>query len=341
MPLLRVLAGPDGEDPVCEARSLQDPATVDISQLTVLDVPDDGHLGVSDELRAAQERAASALSRRGARVRVVRFPLRHRSIRSALLGAAQETPFEITLGNGRRIASSGELAKWAVRRSDYTLMALVLAIINPIPRRFPRLRTRFVEISRRLGASIRERSAQRVMLYPVYPTTAPRHSMPVWSYLFLRFPSGYQGVFNVLELPSTAVPLGLGRGGLPLGTQVVGPHGGDHLTIATALALEQEFGGWVPPPRRGLKAALEPRILAARAARSGSTVRERSTLCWRSSSRSRRFQQRRLRRQRTLSPRLSPRSAWTEASTRDSCTTNRSQPTCARSSTRRSGAARG
>jgi fatty acid amide hydrolase 2 len=71
----------------------------------------------------------------------------------------------------------------------------------------------------------------------------------VLHYLRLRVPSGYQGVFNVLELPATAIPLGLGRGGLPLGLQAVGPHCGDHLTIAVALALEDALGGWVPPPR--------------------------------------------------------------------------------------------
>jgi fatty acid amide hydrolase 2 len=56
---------------------------------------------------------------------------------------------------------------------------------------------------------------------------------------------------NVLELPVTQVPLGLDRRGLPLGVQVVGIHGHDHVTVAVARALEQAFGGWVPPLRAG------------------------------------------------------------------------------------------
>ena len=52
---------------------------------------------------------------------------------------------------------------------------------------------------------------------------------------------------NALELPSTQVPLGLGRQGVPLGVQVVGIHDHDHIPIAVAQALEQAFGGWVPP----------------------------------------------------------------------------------------------
>jgi fatty acid amide hydrolase 2 len=57
----------------------------------------------------------------------------------------------------------------------------------------------------------------------------------------------YTAIFNVLELPVTQVPLGIGKRGLPLGVQVVGAHGNDHLTIAVARELEKSFGGWVPP----------------------------------------------------------------------------------------------
>jgi fatty acid amide hydrolase 2 len=253
MPLLRILAGPDGEDPGCTAIALGDPAAVDLRGLTVLDVPDDGRLGVSDELRAAQERAASALSARGARVRTMRFrELRQQfEIWSAILGAAEEVPFGVILGGeeGARVRPWRELPRWAMRRSDHTLMALLLAAVDPLPHALPKLSERTRAAGARLRAAILDALGPRgVMLYPVYPTTAPKHDAPVHDYLRLRFPSGYQGVFNVLELPATAVPLGLGRGGLPLGLQVVGPSGGDHLTIATALALEDALGGWVPPP---------------------------------------------------------------------------------------------
>ncbi len=31
------------------------------------------------------------------------------------------------------------------------------------------------------------------------------------------------------------------------GVQLIGAHGQDHVTIALALMLEKQFGGWVPP----------------------------------------------------------------------------------------------
>jgi fatty acid amide hydrolase 2 len=54
-------------------------------------------------------------------------------------------------------------------------------------------------------------------------------------------------VFNLAGLPVTQVPLGLGRGGLPLGVQVVAAPERDHVAIAVALELERAFGGWIPP----------------------------------------------------------------------------------------------
>jgi fatty acid amide hydrolase 2 len=83
------------------------------------------------------------------------------------------------------------------------------------------------------------------MLYPPYPTPAPRHNQP----LFAPFNWVYTAIFNVLELPVTAAPLGLNERGLPLGVQIIATHGNDHLTLAVALELERAFGGWVPPHR--------------------------------------------------------------------------------------------
>ena len=59
----------------------------------------------------------------------------------------------------------------------------------------------------------------------------------------------YTAVLNVMQLPVTQVPLGLDTKGLPLGLQVVGGHGQDHLTMSVAMELERAFGGWVRPPR--------------------------------------------------------------------------------------------
>lgn len=50
-------------------------------------------------------------------------------------------------------------------------------------------------------------------------------------------------------LPSTVPPIGLGASGMPIGCQVVGPYGGDRLTIALAGRIGDLMGGYQPPPR--------------------------------------------------------------------------------------------
>jgi len=57
----------------------------------------------------------------------------------------------------------------------------------------------------------------------------------------------WPGVALLPNLPATAVPIGLTKGGLPLGVQVIGPYLEDRTTIAFAGLLEREFGGFRAP----------------------------------------------------------------------------------------------
>nr|CAD7587512.1 unnamed protein product [Timema genevievae] len=83
-----------------------------------------------------------------------------------------------------------------------------------------------------------------VFLCPTHPTAAYYHGQSFTRTAGIM----YSMIFNVLGLPSTHVPMGLNKKGLPIGIQVVaGPHQ-DRLCLAVAEVLEHEFGGWVPPP---------------------------------------------------------------------------------------------
>jgi fatty acid amide hydrolase 2 len=79
-----------------------------------------------------------------------------------------------------------------------------------------------------------------VLLYPPYSRPAPRHGTP----LLTPFDFVCTALFNVLEFPSTVVPIGFDGDGLPLSVQVVGRRGNDRLTVAVAETLESAFGGW-------------------------------------------------------------------------------------------------
>lgn len=50
------------------------------------------------------------------------------------------------------------------------------------------------------------------------------------------------------HLPVTTIPAGLTASGLPVGAQIIGPHGADSRTLAIAQAIDENIGGFVAPP---------------------------------------------------------------------------------------------
>ena len=197
---------------------------------------------------AAQERAGRALAERGARLRRRRIPEFERSfgLWSAMMAEAADTSFRELLGEGEAIPVGRELLRWALLRSPHTLPALMLAAFEDarpfVPR--PARRRKIVADGQRLRARMHALLGTRgLLLYPSHPRPAPRH----FGSLLRPFDWAYTAIFNILELPVTQVPMGLSRSGLPLGVQVAAGAGQDHLSIAAAVALEQDFGGWVPP----------------------------------------------------------------------------------------------
>ncbi len=246
MPLVRILAGPDGIDGGCIARELGDPASVRLEGLRVVSIEDNGLIPVSNDLRQAQRRVAEALAARGARVEWEHVPRLKQSLEiwSAMLSAGGGSDFATMLGNGVPVNAWLELVRWSLGRSSHTLPAIMLALLEKVPKWTPG-RTRKLAA---LGAELRESlvdllGPSGVMLYPPYASVAPRHAFPLvppvcWA---------YTAILNVMELPVTQVPLGLDANGVPLGVQVAAVHGNDHLTIAVACELERIFGGWTVP----------------------------------------------------------------------------------------------
>lgn len=250
MPVVRLLAGPDGEDAVCEESTMGDVADVTLSGRTLLYVEDNGVLPVTDDLRAAHERAVRALERRGMRVKTAKPGIlkRQGEIWAACMSLAADTSFPVLLGDGRRVRPAWELVKLAFGKSDHTIVALLTGLTDGVPRLF---RGRSEQLAR-MGGALREEMLSLmgddgIWLYPSFTRPAPRHGEPVRDVIRLVMPFAYTGIVNILGFPATQVPLGLNAEGLPLGVQVISKPHADHVTIAVALELERELGGWVPP----------------------------------------------------------------------------------------------
>ena len=133
--------------------------------------------------------------------------------------------------------------------SPHTFPALILGIIEKIAyagNQLPRHK-QMIELGFNLAKEIQEvLKDDAILLYPSFPSPAPRHYVP----MFRPADFSYCAIFNVLGVPVSQAPLGLGSKGLPLGVQIVGGMLSDHLTIMAAEELEQAFGGWVQPNQR-------------------------------------------------------------------------------------------
>lgn len=97
-----------------------------------------------------------------------------------------------------------------------------------------------------------------VLLAPISPTVAIPHdrSQPMSSRVIsvdgrdrpYTDQMKWMGLFGLVYLPATAVPIGLHTSGLPMALQVVGPYLEDHTALAVAELIEQVAGGFQRPP---------------------------------------------------------------------------------------------
>ena len=137
-----------------------------------------------------------------------------------------------------------ELALWLIGRRRHTLPAIGLGIGEKF-KNSPELDAKFHAMRNSFLQDLEEMLGDDgIFLYPTHPIPAPYHNQP----LIVLFNFSYTGIFNVLGVPVTAVPMGLAaEEGVPIGLQVVGARYRDCLTLAVAEEMERAFGGWVPP----------------------------------------------------------------------------------------------
>jgi len=250
MPLLRIMAGPDGIDPHAREYAPGDPSLVDFRGKKVL-VMDDPHFRWASrtdrEISSAVRAAASVLQERGAIVESWSHPLVFEALgiwRAVFTEGRNDERASVLLGYGNPVVLRQEIARWAFGRPRHSVSALALIAseeLLPKPRGTGRTlrekaRTLLSALESALGPS-------GVLLLPPHPRVAPRHATS-----FLRpFDWAPTALFNALGSPATAVKTGMSREGMPLGVQIVGRGGEDHVTIAAGIAIEEALSGFVVP----------------------------------------------------------------------------------------------
>lgn len=250
---MRILAGPDGEDHAVSAELPNlDDVTLQPRDLVVHVIDEAGWVKPSDAVRSALWNAARALERDGARIHHARPPEMTRGFEiwgeAMQQGNADGRTFIDWLGDGDPLHVGRELALAAVGRARHTTPALLFAALEALGQKLPLVRRgagHRASLEAKLGELLVD--DRHVILTPTFPVQAfPHGTGHLYPAAFV-----YSGLWNVLGLPATAVPLGLCGEGLPLGLQVVGRSGADAINAAVAEMLEERLGGRVPPSVTG------------------------------------------------------------------------------------------
>jgi fatty acid amide hydrolase 2 len=240
--VLRIIAGPDGDDPYTVTMPLGDPNTVSVSGLRVLVASETSTLPMQPVIAQAVDRAAQLLGDAGAKVEEV--PMRGLRWALAQFGAVAWSEFDLFASWSALTAPTKQPTR---SRPPLRIAApaAVLQLAESAPALFVRTRAarRLVDAARRAADTLATTIGDGVLLYPPFPRIAPRHRTTLWQ----PWLATNTAIFNMFGMPATQVPLGLTDDGLPLGVQVVSAPGHDHVSIAVALELERAAGGWVDP----------------------------------------------------------------------------------------------
>jgi fatty acid amide hydrolase 2 len=244
IPMLRVIAGPDGIDEYAREATIGDPADVNIADTKILLSEDTSFVPVSRELRAARLRAAEALESAGATVETVSLRSMKRALELYLavlkLEAGVSVADLIVAEGSAKVTLRGALK----RKGPHTRALRLLLMSEWMTGKMPQGQLRRAAAAREaFEAEMHAAIGDAVLLHPTHPRVAPRHGRTVGKPWLLTTTA----VFNLAAVPVAQIPLGLNPRGLPLGVQAAAGPGRDHVAVAVALELERAFGGWVPP----------------------------------------------------------------------------------------------
>lgn len=227
---LRVLAGPDGRDPLLAPVPLADPAAVDLRGLRVAWFLDNGIAPPDDDVAAAAQSAVRALADAGARG-VERRPA----------GVERTEPLfmqVITFLDG------GAGIRRRLERVGTKLEESTLAGFAALPAVDDATRGAIVEAWDALRAELLAQAADfdLVVSPPNAHVALPHGAVDAHISGFT-----YTMTWNLAGWPGAVVRCGTSREGLPIGVQLVAPPWREDVALAAAAAVESALGGWRPP----------------------------------------------------------------------------------------------
>jgi len=231
---LDVLAGPPPQEAVGYRLALPPARHARLNDYRVLMLTQHPAAPVDDEITAALDALAARLEAAGAKVSrqsplLPDLTAAHVTYMS-LLGPLMSPPEAMTAPDAPRVGAwlQAAFAQMQIRRAWASVFETVDVVLAPVlgvvafPHdNSPDMQTRTLSVNGQLS---------------------PYFGQLAWP-----------GMAVLANLPATAVPIGLTKGGqtktgLPIGAQIIGPYLEDRTTIGFAGLLEREFGGFRRPP---------------------------------------------------------------------------------------------
>ncbi|KRB41656.1 amidase family protein [Phenylobacterium sp. Root700] len=209
------------------------------------------------EVAAVIEVLGAQLSAAGAEVRPISSPVSADQLTAAyqtLLGAVQATDMPIKAQTSlRRMRGVAGLAlRLGAGPQSWAGLARAYAATHAEWIAADEVRARLKQTTNEAFAAF------DVILAPVAPVVAFPHDHRPFIRRRLTTSEGqalpYATMFNWIalatacHLPVTTIPAGLAASGLPVGVQIIGPHGADSRTLAIAQAIDERLGGFIAPP---------------------------------------------------------------------------------------------
>jgi amidase len=247
---LDVVAGPETGEEVAWRLALPPARHQHLSAYRVAIFPSASWRPVHQEIAAALDALASGLSRAGAHVEqatpeLVGDGFEHHVVLQMLLSAITRSglpPAERAARVDMHRASGDLFGEARARGIEATVGEYI------------GLHTRREQYRAAWRAFFRDWD---VLLAPVVMVPAPPHtteSQETHTFTVddqtanIRTQVAYCGLATLSGLPATAFPIGLTRGGLPIGIQAIGPYLEDHTSITFARRVADAFGGFQQPP---------------------------------------------------------------------------------------------
>jgi amidase len=235
--ILTVISGSDGIDPFAYDLPIGDSRATNVARLSLAFYVDNGSATPVASIDKALRQAAARFASTGARVEERRPPGTDEAL--ALL-------WTILGGDGGYAVQRILSASGTIQVAPYLAGALGDPARFDKPmlsyRQFADFFVRWHDFKSRMTHFFADYD---VMLCPASAIPAPTHDTDIKSLEATML--SYTAPFSIAGWPVAVVRAGTSEEGLPVGVQIVGKPFQEHVVLAVARFLEQEFGGFVAP----------------------------------------------------------------------------------------------